>query len=259
MRRCPQGHDVPDASFQFCPTCGEEIHEVESTQAFGPPLRLTDDAAPVIGPSGPEQLPGQERPHEQERTRSVANEDNPKLAAEVAALRRASEEREARSAKTRKWIIVGLLLLVLALLGLWETGRMDTTLAGIGLNKNDCIKNAFGATFCGDAAKRYQTQVSAALGTDSTSSDQDASTAASDVRAAIPAAEAYYADNGSYAGMTIALLRGQYDNSIAPEVRLGRLSAGTTYCLEATVGAATYSTTRGDAPVADGNVVAGPC
>jgi hypothetical protein len=248
MRRCPQGHDVPDASFQFCPTCGEEIHEVESPQAFGAPLRLTHEPSRVIA-----------IPVEPQKSRPLAQEDNANLAAEVAALRRASVEREARSAKTRKWIIVGLLLLVLALLGLWETGRMDTTLAGIGLNKNDCIKNAFGATFCGDDAKRYQAQVSAALGTDSTSSDQDASKAASDVRAAIPAAEAYYADNGSYAGMTIALLRGQYDNSIAPEVRLGRISAGTTYCLEATVGAATYSTTRGDAPVADGDVVTGPC
>jgi hypothetical protein len=248
MRRCPEGHDVPDASFKFCPTCGEEIHEVESPQAFGAPLRLTDDASPAsVAPK-----------REAERSAPTADESN--LMAEVAALRRASEEREARSAKTRKWIIVALLLLVLALLGLWETGRMDTTLAGIGLNKNECIENAFGATFCGDDAKKYEAQVNAALNGSSsaTSSDDDASTAAADVRSSIPSAEAFYADRGSYTGMTIALLR-QYDSSIAPEVRVAWVDAGRTYCLEATVGAETYSATRGDNPIANGDVVPGPC
>lgn len=103
MRRCPQGHDVPDASFQFCPTCGEEIHEIESAQPFGAPLRLTDEPLPTAA-----------RPVEREQPRSAAKDDGGNLAAELAALRRATEEREARSAKTRKWVIVGLLLLVLA-------------------------------------------------------------------------------------------------------------------------------------------------
>jgi hypothetical protein len=74
---------------------------------------------------------------------------------------------------------------------------------------------------------------------------------------AIPSAEAYYADNGSYTGLTIPKLR-EYDRQVATPVQVGYANAQT-YCLEATVGAATYSTTRGDNPIANGNVVAGPC
>lgn len=228
MRRCPQGHEVPDTSFKFCPTCGEEIHEVESAQAFGPPLRLTEDASPASAPPEPERS-------------TAATEEGPNLAAEIAALRRANEEREARSSKTRQWILLGFLLLVLALVGLWSTGRMDTTLAGIGLNKNDCITNAFGATFCGDDAKRYQAQVKAALSdaAGAASTSDDASKAANDVRAAIPSAEAYYSDCNTYATVTVACEDGlvhtfnvaglqTYDSELQLDVAIGSANH---YCL----------------------------
>jgi hypothetical protein len=216
----------PDASFKFCPTCGEEIHEVESAQAFGPPLRLTERPAPAGAPPEPERPPT-----------DATNEPN--LAAEVAALRRVSEEREARSAKTRQWILAGLLILVLALFGLWETGRMDTTLAGIGLNKNDCIKNGFGATFCGNDAKKYEQNLQSIQNAVGASSD-DLSAAESAARATVPSVEAHYSDQGTYVGMTVSYLRQNIDSQISQGVSLHALSAGS-YCIEATVGSATAS------------------
>jgi type IV pilus assembly protein PilA len=38
--------------------------------------------------------------------------------------------------------------------------------------------------------------------------------AASDVRQAVPSAEAYFADNNTYTGMTAAILKGTYDNGM---------------------------------------------
>ena len=36
----------------------------------------------------------------------------------------------------------------------WFTGGLDKPLSSVGLNKEPCVQNAFGATFCGDDAKR---------------------------------------------------------------------------------------------------------
>lgn len=44
---------------------------------------------------------------------------------------------------------------VLILLAVWNGGGLDEPLSHVGLNKNPCVKNAFGATFCGDAARSY--------------------------------------------------------------------------------------------------------
>jgi hypothetical protein len=140
--------------------------------------------------------------------------------------------------------VIGLLLLVLALLGLWTTGRMDTTLAGVGLNYHDCVKNAFGATFCGADAKKYEQNVQSiedSLGGSGSPDEHDLSTAESDVRATVPALEAYYADWGSYAGADdIGYLRTTYDSQIPDAVSLGTATAES-YCIEATVGTATAS------------------
>jgi hypothetical protein len=76
-----------------------------------------------------------------------------------------------------------------------------------------------------------------ASGPASGSSDELASRAA--VRAAIPALEAYYADNGTYAGASADALRQRYDSAIT-NVRIVRAGA-TTYCVQSTVGAATTS------------------
>jgi type IV pilus assembly protein PilA len=74
------------------------------------------------------------------------------------------------------------------------------------------------------------------------------SAAKANVRAAIPAIEAYNADNtgtgnsAGYAGMTIAGLRDVYDSELSPS----KLSFGSTtptsltYCVESTVGGKTW-------------------
>jgi hypothetical protein len=57
------------------------------------------------------------------------------------------------------------------------------------------------------------------------------------VRAAIPAIEAYYADNGTYAGMTLRLLRERYDAGLG-DVRIVVGRKGARYCVEAPAGLA---------------------
>jgi type IV pilus assembly protein PilA len=88
--------------------------------------------------------------------------------------------------------------------------------------------------------------------------------ASADVRAAVPSAEAYFADNGSYTGMTVAALTA-IDSGLALDAQVGaapgtgasgvRVSAGgTSYCLQKTVGTFTSSVVRGKTPVSGGVV-----
>lgn len=60
--------------------------------------------------------------------------------------------------RARYWIALASVLL----LALWSTGRMDPVLSNVGLNRNDCVQNGFGAKFCGDAAEQYQRNVAEA-------------------------------------------------------------------------------------------------
>ena len=53
---------------------------------------------------------------------------------------------------------------------------------------------------------------------------------ASDVRAAIPSAEAYFADHNGYTGMTSTGLRNSYDSGFSKAVTVSKVTA-TTYCL----------------------------
>jgi type IV pilus assembly protein PilA len=63
--------------------------------------------------------------------------------------------------------------------------------------------------------------------------------AQSNVRAAIPAAEAWYSDKGSYTGMTQPLLKASFDAGISNTVTV--LSAGASaYCLRSTVNGKNY-------------------
>lgn len=71
----------------------------------------------------------------------------------------------------------------------------------------------------------------------SMSSDEDA--AAANVRGSIPAMEAYYADNSSYAGATVEALRA-YDYGI-DDVQVVPSADGQNYCIASTVGSATVS------------------
>lgn len=63
--------------------------------------------------------------------------------------------------------------------------------------------------------------------------------AAEDVRSAIPAIEAYNADHGSYAGMTVEALRARYDRALGDVRIVVATNAG--YCVESTADGATYS------------------
>ncbi len=57
------------------------------------------------------------------------------------------------------------------------------------------------------------------------------------VRAAIPAIEAYYADNGTYYGMTLAYLRSTYDREVPHGSALQIADASAqTYCVQSAVG-----------------------
>ena len=72
--------------------------------------------------------------------------------------------------------------------------------------------------------------------------------AKANIRAAIPSAEAYFADNGNYTGLTPATLKA-IDSGIAPSllVPAGAWLTATTYCLQDTQGSQTWSVKRGGA------------
>jgi type IV pilus assembly protein PilA len=85
------------------------------------------------------------------------------------------------------------------------------------------------------------------------------SAAKANVRAAIPAVEAYNADNlgtgnsAGYAGMTVSLLQA-YDSAIVPTKLTIVTANSVTYCVESTVGGKTWN--KGG-PGAD--ILTGPC
>ena len=78
------------------------------------------------------------------------------------------------------------------------------------------------------------------------------SAAKANVRAAIPAVEAFYADNNTYENMNLAALQSNYDAGIK-NISFGTLS-GSSYCVQSTVGQATFNK---NGPSAD--IVSGPC
>jgi type IV pilus assembly protein PilA len=78
------------------------------------------------------------------------------------------------------------------------------------------------------------------------------SAAQANVRASVPAVEAYFADNNTYAGATLAYIQSTYDAGVK---NIFIQSAGaTTYCIESTVGAETW---KKSGPGAD--IVTGAC
>jgi len=64
------------------------------------------------------------------------------------------------------------------------------------------------------------------------------SAAQANVRASIPAIEAYYADNNTYAGATLSYLQTTYDQGVKNIVVQSVTS--TTYCIQSTVGSETW-------------------
>jgi type IV pilus assembly protein PilA len=73
--------------------------------------------------------------------------------------------------------------------------------------------------------------------------------AKANVRAAVPAVEAYGADNNGYVGMTLAKLKADYDSSL--NITVGTVGAAT-YCISSTVGTTTYRKIDPDGAIAEG-------
>ncbi len=73
--------------------------------------------------------------------------------------------------------------------------------------------------------------------------------AGANVRAAVPSAEAYYSDNGSYTGMTLAKLQ-----SIDAGIKLStvKVNSASSYCLDNTQGTHTYHYTGPGGAVTSG-------
>jgi prepilin-type N-terminal cleavage/methylation domain-containing protein len=78
------------------------------------------------------------------------------------------------------------------------------------------------------------------------------SAAQANVRAAIPAVEAYYADNNTYAGMTLTYLQTTYDQGVKNIVI--QAATSTTYCIYSTVGSENW---KKDGPPSD--IISGTC
>ncbi len=85
--------------------------------------------------------------------------------------------------------------------------------------------------------------------------------AQSDVREAIPSAEAYYSDhNNSYTGLSLAGLQA-YDNGVSTKItKAEATNNGAGYCISAKVGSSwAHVIGPGGTPSADGQIAADPC
>ena len=80
------------------------------------------------------------------------------------------------------------------------------------------------------------------------------SAAQANVRSAVPGVEAYAADHNGYVGVTLAKLQASYDAGIKNITFSSTAPTATTYCIESSVGASTYSK---NGPGAD--IVTGGC
>ena len=65
------------------------------------------------------------------------------------------------------------------------------------------------------------------------------SAAKANVRAAVPGIEGYFADNNTYAGVTLAKLQASYDAGIK-NITFGTTLNATTYCVQSQVGASQF-------------------
>ena len=81
--------------------------------------------------------------------------------------------------------------------------------------------------------------------------------AKANIREALPSAEAYYGDNGTYTGMTVAVLRSSYDSGLSATLSIYGTPA-TTYCLTDTQEGHSWSV-RGPGSASAAYVANGTC
>ena len=74
--------------------------------------------------------------------------------------------------------------------------------------------------------------------------------AQANVRAAVPGMEGFNADHGTYTGATSAVLQASYDAGIK-NIRV-KTATATTYCIDSSVGAATFKKAGPGAPITSG-------
>jgi type IV pilus assembly protein PilA len=77
----------------------------------------------------------------------------------------------------------------------------------------------------------------------------------SDVRAAVPSAEAFYSDNGTYSGMTVGALRSIDSGLSLDTVKV--VGTGASYCLSKSVGGKQAHVSRGAVTAHSGVTVEG--
>lgn len=64
------------------------------------------------------------------------------------------QETESKWHRQPRWRLAIVAALVLLVVG-WRAGTFDDVLVHVGLNAKPCVKNAYGATFCGSSATSY--------------------------------------------------------------------------------------------------------
>ena len=72
--------------------------------------------------------------------------------------------------------------------------------------------------------------------------------ARADLRVSLPSIEAYQSDNGTYVGMTEAVLRASYDQGLPASLVIASVT-DVTYCVQTTVGGRSWSRAGPAAPV----------
>jgi hypothetical protein len=135
-------------------------------------------------------------------------------------------------------LLIGVVLALLALALLWMTGRLDPVLGAVGLHQNGVARPQQNQTGTGGPGG-----IPAAT-----------NVAQANLRAAAPAVQAYFANNGTYVGMEdpgrgLAAI----DPASAATVTVVS-TAATSYCIQTTVGTKTFSQ-RGPT----GAIAPGPC
>jgi general secretion pathway protein G len=76
--------------------------------------------------------------------------------------------------------------------------------------------------------------------------------AQSDLRISLPSIEAYFSDHGSYAGMTVPVLRASYDQGLPTSLVLTNVAAES-YCAQTTVGGRSWKREGPAAPIVFGS------